>query len=77
MQHIFVSMFSVPSDEIQVWNKNIAIDSFMGQTTMTLSVDGQTLQYTKLLMGRGSKKDQPSHGNITFTVYCSSNLKSV
>lgn len=62
---------------IQVWNKNVAIDSFMGQTTIILSVDGQTMQYTKPLLGRGSKRDQPTHGNITFTVSCSSNLKSV
>jgi hypothetical protein len=75
---MFVSVFSgCNCYEIQVWNKNVAIDSFMGQTTIILSVDGQTMQYTKPLLGRGSKRDQPTHGNITFTVSCSSNLKSV
>ena len=55
----------------------MTFNTFLGQTTVDLDIDGGTKQYSKELMDRRSKKDQPTKGQITFSVYCSTDLSSV
>lgn len=62
---------------LQVWNSNVTFNTFLGQVTVNLDVDGETQQYSKELMNRRSKKDQPTKGKITFSVLCSTDLSSV
>ena len=60
-----------------MWNKNVTLDSFLGQATVRLEVDAGTKQYTKNLMGRRSKKDEATKGSILFTVKTTTDLRSV
>jgi len=61
---------------VQVWNSNVLVDRFMGQVRVPVPHDGANDHHTMKLMGRGRHSEEETHGNLSFRVECSHNLRA-
>ncbi len=67
---------------LQVWNHNLVMDSFMGQTlvmakTGTRSTDGRPTLYTEQLYGRRNKKAERMKGTVAVEIESHEDLRAI
>ncbi len=68
--------------KVQVWNNNMVVDSFMGQTIMmaksgTPATDGRPTLYTEHLYGRRSKKTEMMKGTVAVEIESHEDLEAL
>ena len=61
---------------VEVWNKNVVKDRFMGQAVVEIRPDGKPRQSTMRLHAKG-RPEEFTQGQLSLTVLCTDDMNSI